>query len=67
MEFIFGVICGIGLIFSIFSNTKVIPNVKGTFEVRGYKNGELIYKNRYTDKVFIVGPGDKFDKIEIVE
>jgi hypothetical protein len=44
------------------------PKVKkGSFTVYGYKNGELIYKETFIDSIYAVEPGNKFDKIEIVD
>lgn len=38
---------------------------KGSFKVSAYKNGELVFLKTYTNESFIVGPGDKWDKVII--
>lgn len=39
---------------------------KSSFIIKGYKNGELIYQQTIVNDTFEVGPGDKYDKIEII-
>ena len=50
-----------------YSTTSSFPEIKkGSFTVYGYKNGELIYKETFIDSIYLVQPGDKYDKIEII-
>lgn len=59
----FGVLIGVGITVSALQQQL---SVKGSFVVRGYKDGELKFVKEYIDESFTVVPGDKFDKIEIL-
>jgi|WetSurMetagenome_2_1015567.scaffolds.fasta_scaffold92225_6 hypothetical protein len=58
---IFGVFIGLvlGIMFAY-------PSVKGTFTVKGYKGETLIYQKTYENEIYIASPGDKFDRVEIL-
>ena len=42
------------------------PTIDKAFIVTAYKNGELLYKERFVNEEFTVTPGDEFDKVEII-
>jgi len=59
----------LGMVVGIAITAKAVTSqfkVKGSFIVRGYKNGELTLVREFVDEVYIAGPGDKYDKIEII-
>lgn len=39
---------------------------KGSFTVIGYKDGKVVYQETIVDSSYIVGPGSRFDRLEIV-
>lgn len=64
----FLLIVGAVLMFVLILGRPSVPKApNGSFVVRGFKNGELVYQKTYENEFFIVGAGDKFDKVEITE
>lgn len=45
----------------------IFHSPKGSFVVKGYKNGKLLYQETITNRTYEIGPNGPYDKMEIID